>query len=325
MAQKEVIHLTFGTFSQHISTHFFNQQSSHFQFDDKVSSTSGSDPSNDDLLLDPNVDFQEGIGSRRNEQTFFPREVVVGFKEDMGTGWDAYNVTMKDEEEQNEEDYDENNVVLRPGNAVDEGFQAWSQPAELLHTGIRAGSQIRSSDDLNNKDGDLSASESEEEETISPSNGQEKFKPFTPENGKKRNVTRQRTPVSYALNPHHPRSLYPLSRLYGSGSVIPMDSKQEEGYTPFSSFEMGIILAKEMERENSLTEESIRWFAEDSDSLQSFQITTNTSDGFSGFTHEVLQNLSDEYPKTPIISWGAHWGSTQESSDEKASVSLWLI
>lgn len=330
MAQKEVIHLTFGTFSHHISTHFFNQQSSHFQFGDEKLDASGSNASNDDLILDPNVDFQEGIGSRRNEQTFFPREVIVGFNEDMGTGWDAYDVILKDEEE---EEYDEDgDVLLHPSNAVNEGYQAWTRPAELLRTTIRGNKQNRSPSDLYDDDSDLSASEVEEEEedrettisSLSQSNSQEVYKPLPLSgNKRKKKMTRQRTPASYALNPHHPKSMYPLSRLYSSGPVIPMDSNLDsEGYTPFSSFEMGIILAKEMNRETSLTEESIRWFAEDSDSLQSFQITTTTSDGFSGFTHEVLQSLSDEYPKTPVISWGAHWGSTQENGDEKSSVSL---
>lgn len=321
MAQKEVIHLTLGTFSQHISTHFFNQQSSHFQYNERASE----DESNDDLLLDPNVDFQAGIGSRRNEETFFPREVLIGFKGDMGTGWDAYNVTM-DEEEDGEAEED---IVLRPSNAVSEGLYAWSRPAELLHTGSK--DIVRSSrtyKDPYEEEGDLSGSESETEAVSTPpttepspaqSDGQKVSSVI-----KKSRVKRipYRTPASYAANPHHPRSLYALPRLYGSGSLVPMGSMEDaEGSNPFASFEMGMMLAKEMERETSMSEECVRWFAEDSDSLQSFQVTTSTSDGFSGYSHEVLQFLADEYPKTPVITWGAQWGSVQEDGDGNERVS----
>jgi hypothetical protein len=331
MAQKEVIHLTLGTFSQHISTHFFNQQSSHFQYDERAAD----DGSNDDLLLDPNVDFQAGIGSRRNEETFFPREVLIGFKDDMGTGWDAYNVTMDEEEDGEAED----DVILRPSNAVNEGLHAWSRPAELLHTGLHGAIRpSRAYIDPCEEEGNLSASESEEEMEIESTPATTELSSLGQSEGQKETSTSRkskvretqyRTPASYATNSHHPRSLYPLPRLHGSGSLVPMGSMEEaEGCNPFSSFEMGMSIAKEMDRETSISEDCIRWFAEDSDSLQSFQVTTNTSDGFSGFTHEVLQSLADEYPKTPVITWGAQWGSVQEDGEGNSGVSIcyqWII
>jgi hypothetical protein len=320
MAQKEVIHLTLGTFSQHISTHFYNQQSSHFQYGEKASEDGG----NDDLLLDPNVDFQAGIGSRRNEQTFFPREVLVGFKGDMGTGWDAYTVTMEEDEEGDAAiEEEEDDVVLRPSNAVNEGLHAWYRPAELLHTASKGAVRpSRAYIDPYEDEGELSASDSEEEAEstlatteASPMESDSKMPSSAPKS--KARAVRYRTPASYAANPHHPRSLCPLPCLYGSGSLVPMGSMEDaDGSNPFSSFEMGMALAKEMERESSISEDNIRWFAEDSDLLQSFQVTTDTSDGFAGFTNEMLQSLADEYPKTPVMTWGAQWGSMEEGGEE---------
>lgn len=315
---KEVVHLTLGTFSQHISTHFFNQQSSHFQYGDKRSEDGGKD----DLLLDPNVDFQAGIGSRRNEETFFPREVLVGFKEDMGTGWDAYSVTLEEEDEGSETNLQEDDdVVLRPSSAVNEGLHAWPRPAELLHTSSKGvvERKVRYADSYD-EEGELSASDSEGESTLATSKAsspQESSRMPSSVPKRRARATRYRTPASYAANPHHPRSLCPLPRLYGSGFLAPMGSMvNADGANPFSSFEMGMTLAKEMERESSLAEDNIRWFAEDSDSLQSFQVTADTSEGFSGFAHEMLQSLADEYPKTPVMTWGAQWGSMGENGEE---------
>ncbi|UZJ52955.1 hypothetical protein CBS101457_002275 [Exobasidium rhododendri] len=330
MSQKEVIHLTFGSLSQHISTHFFNQQSSHFQYDGHASDDSSKSKKDDDVPLDPTVDFQEGIGSRRNEQTFFPRQIIAGFRDDMGTGWDAYSVVLEEDEEGMEEDDD---TILRPSNAVNEGFHAWARPAELLHTeGVKKIRSARQQMQWDDDDGaELSASDvDDDDDDADDSEGRSRLPTSEPSVRKseivkpsKQNMTRSKliqhkTPAMYAHTPLHPRSVYPLPRLYGSGVVMPMNSGEDvEGSNPFSSFEMGILLAKEMEREKSMTEDSIRWLAEDSDSLQLFNLTTCTSDGFSGFSHEVMQSLADEYPKTPIIAWGAQWGSTQEEVEGK--------
>ena len=323
MAQKEVIHLTLGTLSQHISTHFFNQQSSHFQYDEMAGGSSSSRDKGDDLLLDPNVDFQEGIGSRRNEQTFFPREVVVGFKGQMGTGWDAYNVTLEDGNDDGNDDDDDN--VLRPSNAVNEGLHAWSLPAELMRTEAggrvtRTRTQWHGDDDDDEKE--LSASEDEGEEgPIVERTELDSDRPLSRPTIRPGGRARYRTPASYAHNALHPRSLHALPRLNGSGVLLPMGEAAGEGQSPFSSFEMGMLLAREMERSSSLTEDSIRWFAEDSDSLQSFHLTTCTSDGFAGITHEVMQSLADEFPKTPVIAWGAQWGHDDYNAEGNEGVS----
>lgn len=126
MQQKETIHLTFGALPLHISTHFFNQQSSHFQFSQSSDEERGA--GTDDLLLDADVDFQEGIGSRRGQSTFFPREIVWAFKGDLGTQWGAYNVLYDDENELEgppSSDYNDSDEVLRPDSAPSEGLHAW--------------------------------------------------------------------------------------------------------------------------------------------------------------------------------------------------------
>lgn len=127
LQQKETIHLTFGALPLHISTNFFNQQSSHFQYSAPDESEEASEPT-----LDADIDFQEGVGTRRGESTFFPREIVCAFKEELGTRWGAYDVVFEDDDDEEyrrdqlapaDGVYDEE--VLRAANAPKEGLLAW--------------------------------------------------------------------------------------------------------------------------------------------------------------------------------------------------------
>lgn len=325
--QKEIIHLTFGTLSHHISTHFFNQQASHFEYPEqgiagpsskrknKGSEEEEEEKEENSLLLDPSVDFQEGIGTRRSEPTFFPRQVVFDFKHNLGTAWDAYNVVVDDEVE-DQEDQDDNIScsVLKPSRAANEGLYAWNHAAEVQWVGgtdgkvqsTRLGPMLDDEDDDHYED-----SEEEEYENAALDYKTEASKRFNQQSIRQIN----RTPASYAHNPHHPRSIRSLPYLFGGGALVPMDVQKEEGKVPFSAFEMGIGLFRQMDREDSILDEQLRWFAEDSDSLQSFSVSSSTFDGFSGMAHEMVQLLSDEFPKTPILAWGANQKIESELQD----------
>jgi hypothetical protein len=53
-----------------------------------------------------------------------------------------------------------------------------------------------------------------------------------------------------------------------------------------------------------LLDRDIRPFAEESDSLQGFQVITEGDSAWSGFTVEYLDLIRGEYPKASIWTWG---------------------
>lgn len=298
--QKETIHLAIGPLPHHITTHFFNQQSSHFKYGNQPSSDSS------DLILDPNVDFQEGIGSLRGEPTFFPRQVVIDFRQNFGTEWEAYNVVVDDED-------DPESGVVSSMRAAEEVSHAWGASAEVLWAGDTSG-KIQSTRYVSSRDDEEDDAESfldtDEDKNIKSSSVQHLTSDV------------RQSPAIYSHNPSHPRSKYPLPRLFGSGSLAPMGNKSQEGQTPLSSFEMGMSLMKSMDQESSFMDENVRWYAENSDLLQSFNLYSSISDGFSGIAHKTLEMLTDEYPKIPVMAWGASWGEYNEDSTEELNVRL---
>ncbi|XP_055343430.1 protein misato homolog 1-like [Paramacrobiotus metropolitanus] len=50
-------------------------------------------------------------------------------------------------------------------------------------------------------------------------------------------------------------------------------------------------------------ENSIRYFVEESDNLQGFQLLLDADDGFSGFTAALLDHLADDYQSKPILMY----------------------
>ncbi|PWN33589.1 uncharacterized protein FA14DRAFT_161364 [Meira miltonrushii] len=315
-SQKDIIHLTFGTLSHHITTHFFNQQASHFEYPEqgiagpsrtRDDDDDDSDKEEDPLLFDPAVDFQEGIGTRRSEPTFFPRQLVVDFKHNLGTAWDAYNVVVDDDAEDEDEGDQDGYSVLRPSKAANEGYHAWNNAAEVQWVGGTDG-KVKSTrlGPVLDADGDEYYEDSDEEEHANTAtNGSAEQLHDTAKRQFRKPKRTNLTPASYAHNPHHPRSTRSLPYHFGGGSLVPMDVQKEEGKVPFTTFEMGIGLFRQMDKEESLLDEQLRWFAEDSDSLQSFSLSASTFDGFGGMAHEMVQLLSDEFPKIPVLAWGA--------------------
>lgn len=137
----------------------------------------------------------------------------------------------------------------------------------------------------------------------------------------KRQAPRRRLPpFAYAHNPHHPRSIVTLPQMHGAaGALGPMGADRNQGFAPLDSFEAGWSLAREIERDSSAVDESLRFFAENSDLLQSFNLVSSSSDGFSGLAHATLEVLQDEYPKTPVVAWAAQWGEVDfEAVEEDA-------
>ncbi len=89
MPHKEIIHLSFGSFANHISTHFWNQQQSYFtydQVDDAHAGPSGSTSrrtDEDEPLVDHDVSFQAGQ-TLSGHDTYNPRAVIFEIEQEFG-------------------------------------------------------------------------------------------------------------------------------------------------------------------------------------------------------------------------------------------------
>ncbi|KAM7284983.1 protein misato homolog 1 isoform X2 [Ixodes scapularis] len=68
--------------------------------------------------------------------------------------------------------------------------------------------------------------------------------------------------------------------LYGQGVQCYEDSAWQEGFL-----------------------DRLRWFAEDSDSLQAFSVVLDAHDGFSGLAGGLLEHLGDNYPSKAALCW----------------------
>ncbi|KAF0427634.1 tubulin nucleotide-binding domain-like protein [Gigaspora margarita] len=92
---------------------------------------------------------------------------------------------------------------------------------------------------------------------------------------------------------YHPRSINTISN-YSLGD----DSM------PFDVFSYGKNAYFSQQKEEDSFEENFRFFIEECDTIQGFQVMTNIIDGFGGFTCSFIERLREEYPKTPVISFG---------------------
>lgn len=94
---------------------------------------------------------------------------------------------------------------------------------------------------------------------------------------------------------YHPRSLLPVS-LHDIPSASNLSS--------FSDWATGEDLFNALDKEHDLLDRDARFFAEECDQLQAFQIFSGTSDAWGGWTSSWLERLRDEYGKVGIWVWG---------------------
>ncbi|XP_065285864.1 protein misato homolog 1 isoform X2 [Dermacentor albipictus] len=71
---------------------------------------------------------------------------------------------------------------------------------------------------------------------------------------------------------------------------------------PFDLFGIGNQCVEDHEWRNSFMDD-VRWFAEDCDSLQAFNILLDGHNGFTGLTSSLLEILHDDYPNKSSICW----------------------
>ncbi|CAO3655803.1 unnamed protein product [Mucor hiemalis] len=103
---------------------------------------------------------------------------------------------------------------------------------------------------------------------------------------------------------YHPRSINPI-----------VTHQMDNEITPFDSYTIGREAYRENEKEMDIFEDNFRFFVEECDSLQGFQIFTDVDDGFGGFTEGLLNNIRDEFLKTPIMTYGLSDSHAQYRTD----------
>lgn len=110
-----------------------------------------------------------------------------------------------------------------------------------------------------------------------------------------RQVESKKEPVqlwSEFLGVHlHPRTIHLITRYLHDN---PDD--------PFDLFGIGNQCAEDPEWQNSFVDD-VRWFAEDCDSLQAFNILLDGHNGFTGLTSSLLEILRDDYPNKSLVCW----------------------
>ncbi|RHZ89757.1 hypothetical protein Glove_11g74 [Diversispora epigaea] len=108
---------------------------------------------------------------------------------------------------------------------------------------------------------------------------------------------------------YHPQSIYSIPEF-----------QYDDDFSPFDVFTYGknVFSKNKNEDENSF-EKNFRFFAEECDSIQGFQVIADTIDGFGGCASNFLEQLREEYPKNSILSFGITESPKLVSSPERAN------
>jgi hypothetical protein len=103
---------------------------------------------------------------------------------------------------------------------------------------------------------------------------------------------------------YHPKSINPI-----------VTHQMDNEITPFDNYTIGRQAYQENEKEMDIFEDNFRFFVEECDNLQGFQILTDVDDAFGGFTEGLLNNIRDEFQKTPIMTYGLSDSHAQYRTD----------
>ncbi|EST09263.1 Misato Segment II tubulin-like domain protein [Kalmanozyma brasiliensis GHG001] len=301
MSQKEIIHLSFGSFSNHISTHFWNQQQSYFTYDLPSGSTSDVPP--DEPLIDHDVSFQAGQ-SPTGQDTYSPRTILFETEQEFGalSKLNALYASFPAEE---------------GGNVALDSLQSWGREAEVI-----AAERVRTSryqQRLEQEDQGLDPGSSDEEDVL------EESEIGIPKQRRSRRTHRFWS--DYSRTFYHPKSLVSV----GGELMAPMPGsfnataspENSDGRVRFETFSQGARYFNELEAQQEVMDSNIRWFAEDADLLQGFQYNIDTSDAFGGLGSKYLENLADEFPKVAHMVFGAAWGNTVSIPEETSGDAAW--
>ncbi|CAI2163768.1 11767_t:CDS:10 [Funneliformis geosporum] len=92
----------------------------------------------------------------------------------------------------------------------------------------------------------------------------------------------------------------------------------EDEFMPFDTFSYGKGAFIEHQKDLDSFEENFRFFAEECDAIQGFQVFTGIIDGYGGFACSFLERLREEYPKTAIESFGITENRSWEPKGHKS-------
>ncbi|KAI9470956.1 MAG: tubulin domain-containing protein [Benjaminiella poitrasii] len=92
---------------------------------------------------------------------------------------------------------------------------------------------------------------------------------------------------------YHPRSINHITT-----------HQMDNDLTPFDKYTIGRQAYTDNEKEVDIFEENFRFFVEECDNIQGFQIMTDVDDAFGGFTEGLLNDIRDEFAKTSILTYG---------------------
>ena len=284
---KETIYLSLGSFANHITTHFFNEQDSYLDSANGADSSGTSQP-----WIDHDVSFRQGYSLASRTETYQPRAILFDVPSEFGSLRRINRLYAGDDGDNDEE----------------QQAGLWPGQVETIRTAGPVGDssyQIRLDRDERGEsadDGDEGQSEGEDEEeqqggtssATANMDGSSKLKSRKVAQQVWRNLDREkgyRFWSDYLRVYYHPRSLVSLSGSgaggtgsAGSGSVYrPMrgstaadaeEDTQDEANTeaspaiPMEGFDTGYAAAREIERSMDVMDENVRWHAEDSDLLQ---------------------------------------------------------
>jgi hypothetical protein len=92
---------------------------------------------------------------------------------------------------------------------------------------------------------------------------------------------------------YHPRSIVQLNEYELNSQLM-----------PFETWAAGEDLFQSLDKEFDLLDRDVRFFAEECDQMQGFQLFATADDAWGGFAARYLDSLRDEYGKTSIWVWG---------------------
>lgn len=324
MSQKEIIYLSFGSFSNHISTHFWNQQQSYFTYDssDLPSGSTSRDRdtaqnNDDEPLIDHDVSFQAGQ-TLSGQDTYNPRTIIFETEQEFGA-LSKLNALY----ESFPSDSGDRNVAL-------DSLQSWGVEAEVIAAERVGTSKYQRRLELEDQGLDPGSSDDDKDETEEMDVDKMDLDQPPAVSTLRTAIPRpRRTRRTHRFWSDYSRTFFHSKSLVSVGGELtaPMPGSYNssdppsgsDGRTRFESFSQGASYYDELEAQQEVLDSNIRWFAEDADLLQGFQYTIDTSHAFGGLGAKYLENLVDEYPKVSHLVFGAGWGNTNDVSEEEGN------
>lgn len=152
---------------------------------------------------------------------------------------------------------------------------------------------------------------------------------IVPEHDFQRSLTEDEVPDASTLESSEPRYWSDYSeQFFRPESYLPVVSTYDDN--TFTTYDEGAALYARRNAHSSIFDHDVRPFLEECDHIQGFNILTSLSDGWSGFSTEMVKDLADEMPKisrflyivNPPSTRAASWNVCQSLVATKDDVDL---